>query len=231
MGSLKREVSLSLQDIHSVLLLCSPLCQVNRMRSRRWTDGRTAAGRWSTFKSFLLITIWHAGRGKQSALQPILTFSCTSILSQQILSASDTEIPEELRTKIYHRDQIRVYLHFMSPETTLSKLSVPQSTISRLQLIWSQTEIKMHFVVKRNRQYILSICWVRVRCWWGWWEHLGVRCLDIKWRASAQLCYKSFCNIFIYCNFTWLTHLKSWESSRGARSSIANWAASVLVII
>lgn len=46
-GSLKREVSLSLQDIHSVPLLSPPLRQADRMRSRRRTgrtDGQRRAG-------------------------------------------------------------------------------------------------------------------------------------------------------------------------------------------
>lgn len=60
--------------------------------------------------------------------------------------------------KIYHRDQIRVYLHFMSPVTTTCTLSIRWSPISKLQLILSQTEIKMCFAVKINTLYILCTC-------------------------------------------------------------------------
>lgn len=65
-GCLKREVSFSLPDIYSVVLLSSPLC------SARPTEWRAADGQmgWNgqveagQSQSFLLTTIWHTGGGK-----------------------------------------------------------------------------------------------------------------------------------------------------------------------
>lgn len=97
----KREVSLSLQDIHSVLLLSSLLCQANRMRSCRQTDGQQWAGGGGMkhTKEFLADHYLTHRLGKAiSTSNQFFLSSCTSILSQQILSVSDTEISKEPRT-------------------------------------------------------------------------------------------------------------------------------------
>lgn len=101
-GCLKREVSFSLPDIYSVVLLSSPLCSA-RPTEWRTADGQMGCtGRWRPDKA--RVSCWplsdtQAGE-KQSALQPLLNFifACTGTLSQQILCATDVEISKELRT-------------------------------------------------------------------------------------------------------------------------------------
>lgn len=75
-GSLKREVSLSLQDIHSVLLLSSLLCRANRMRSCRRIDGQRRAGGdgMKHTKEFLADHYLTRRQGKAISTAPILTF-------------------------------------------------------------------------------------------------------------------------------------------------------------
>lgn len=56
-------------------------------RPTEWetADGQTdGSGQDEAHSSFVLITIWHAGRGKQSARQPILTF----LLDQYFITAN-----------------------------------------------------------------------------------------------------------------------------------------------
>lgn len=122
-GSLKREVSLSLQT--SIQSCSSPLCCA---RPTEWeaADRQTDSSRqvemgWSTLESFLLITIWHTGRGRQSAQQPILTF----LLQQRFITANfictwclDTQGAEDME-----RDYPK-YTAWMRLDTSCSQCSI-----------------------------------------------------------------------------------------------------------
>lgn len=120
-------------------LLCAPPGQQNE---KLQTDRRTAA---SSLKSFLLTTIWHAERGKQSAQHQFLLFSCSSVLSQQIFYLQLIQrYPRswghgKRLPKIYSRDQIRFYLHITNRMNNNCMLYcilfIPQSPIPTLQLI------------------------------------------------------------------------------------------------
>lgn len=111
----------------------SPLCQ-GRQNEEVQTDGRTSAGEKSG--SFLLTTIRH--RGKQSALQPLLTPPPrNNILSQRILCTTDTEISKEPGT---WGENIQQGSNQILP-TLYALCTVGESPISTLQRIKSQAEI------------------------------------------------------------------------------------------
>lgn len=106
--SLKREVSLSLQDIHSVPFLsfsALPGQQNERLQmdgSGGGSGGGAGGDEVKHTQEFLLADHYlthRQGKAISTATNSLLS-SCNSILSQQIffLSATDTEISEELRT-------------------------------------------------------------------------------------------------------------------------------------
>lgn len=100
-GSLKREVSLSFQDIHSVLLLSSLLCQANRMKGCRRTDGRRRAGgdRMKHTQEFLADHYLTHRQGKAISTATNSYFSpATAFYHSKFLSTTDTEIFKVLRT-------------------------------------------------------------------------------------------------------------------------------------
>lgn len=144
------------------LLSRLPGQQNEKLQTDRWTGsgGQVKTGR-STFRSFLLITIWHTGRGKQSAQHPILPF----LPHQHFITASfickwyrDTRVTED--KNIPQRSN-----------QSLPTLYVPCTNLgcavcSSQQLIQNQTEIETCFNVKRSSA---CVCW-----WLGQVEESGV---------------------------------------------------------
>lgn len=99
-GSLKREVSLSLRDIHSVQLLSALRCYRPtewEAPDRQMDSSGQVETEWGTLKSCWSLSDTQAGESNQHSNQFLLS-PRTSLLSQQILSAADTEMLKELRT-------------------------------------------------------------------------------------------------------------------------------------
>ena len=152
---LKREVSLSLQDIYSVPLLSSVLRLANRMRSCRQIDGQQRAGGdgMKLTKEFLADHyLTHTGRAEGKAISTATNsyFSPAAcvFLSQQISFYLQLiqRYPKELEDtgkrlpKIYSRRSNQILLAHYEPYATNNCmlyciLFIPPSPIPTLQLI------------------------------------------------------------------------------------------------